>query len=336
MPFQNAPHDRTLPDTNVWLDAAFVPHSVGARAIAAIKAEGQSILIDELTEREAFSVLERLRKSIPLNFDPAEQLRKYIASVAPFHVPAAAPDIPVIAVNRADRHVARAAIYYQAAVLTGDAPLAAQCQRENVFSVFPWEILTRNGPQEADVIRAMPIESTGTIFARVTPGGWLGMPNAGQRSVIDVTNLGWLYYNAAKLEWVFEAAIGLSLRLNYPPALQGKTVVCLSYSLYGRGSRGTLVLRAGRFGFQDNVASSESTLKQLDHFPGEIKLGSKHGETNFWNGNIRHLTIGPEVMSSEKWKAIISLENGAPNPMNHRALRIALESIDRSQALPWF
>lgn len=194
MPFRNGPHDRTLPDTNVWLDAAFVPHSVAARAIAAIKAEGRSVLIDELTEREAFSVLERLRKSIPLNFDPAEQLRNYIASVAPFHVPAAAPDIPVVAVNRSDRHVARAAIYYQATVLTGDAPLASQCQRENIFSMFPWEVLTGNGPLEADVIRAMPLGATGTIFARVTPGGWLGTCNAGQRSVTDVTNLGWLYY----------------------------------------------------------------------------------------------------------------------------------------------
>ena len=130
--------------------------------------------------------------------------------------------------------------------------------------------------------------------------------------------------------------IGLSLRVNYPPALHGKTAVCLSYSLYGKGSRGRLVMRAGRFGFEDNIGSSKSTHKQLDPYPGEARIGSRYGETNFWNGGIRHVTMGPELMSSEKWKAIISLENGAPNPLNHNALRIALTSIDRSQALPWF
>ena len=49
--------ERVLPDTNVWLDAAFCPDSVARRALTILRAAGLPLYLEDLTEREAISVL---------------------------------------------------------------------------------------------------------------------------------------------------------------------------------------------------------------------------------------------------------------------------------------
>jgi hypothetical protein len=71
-PARNSPHDRTLPDANVWLDAAFCQNSTARRALSILRADGVLLILDELTEREALSVLQERRLALGLGYDPAD------------------------------------------------------------------------------------------------------------------------------------------------------------------------------------------------------------------------------------------------------------------------
>ena len=82
--------------------------------------------------------------------------------------------------NSADMPVARAAVHYKAIILTQDAPLVAECLADEISARFPWSIIVQGGaPPIDEILRIVrPGRHIGTIFARVTPGGWLGMANS--------------------------------------------------------------------------------------------------------------------------------------------------------------
>jgi hypothetical protein len=61
--------ERVLPDTNVWLDAAFCPDSVARRALTILRAAGLPLYLEDLTEREAISVLNKRKLALGLTFD---------------------------------------------------------------------------------------------------------------------------------------------------------------------------------------------------------------------------------------------------------------------------
>jgi predicted nucleic acid-binding protein len=190
---RNAPCLRALPDANVWLDAAFCPDSIARRAITALRVANTSLLLSGSIEEEACRVLRALRLALGLSFDPIQHFVAYTASVGALAVPASDPGITVTPVNRADAHVARTAVEHNALLVTGDAPLIAQCQRANVVAEFPWSVLVRAGGTHPvdEILRIVsPTARTGTIFARATPGGWNGSRDVGTFTVVDLEHIG--------------------------------------------------------------------------------------------------------------------------------------------------
>ena len=220
-------------------------------------------------------ILEQRRLALGLIFDPAEHFRAYTASVGCLRVLPASPSIVVNSINRADRHVVRAAIEFQGILLTGDAPLVSQCQKAQVVAKFPWSAIVEGDPAPPveEILRVVqPSPRKGTIFARTTPGGWRGMTDVGIFTVVEIENVGMLAFDSRASEWVFDCFIGATVRLSYPPAGQGTTIVCASYDLLSAGRCGNLVLRAARFGSEERAVMSQSTLKGPCGHPGEIRV----------------------------------------------------------------
>src|SRR5262249_45156781 len=158
-------------------------------------------------------------------------------------------------------------------------------------------------------------------FARVTPGGWRGMRKAGAFTVADVENLGRLYFDTATEEWIFETT--KIVRARFPEIANGTTIVCASYELPS-SRNGKLILRAvdPKSGARQTI--SKSTTKRLRKTPGKIRIGSSREGKDYWNGNLRHFVVSPGGMSANKWNAIASVPDAAPNPLNRGALDRAL------------
>jgi hypothetical protein len=328
---RNAPHARTLADANVWLDAAFSPRSVARRVVSALRSAGVPLLLEELTEREVLDVLNARRLALGLRYDPSAHFLAYVANVNCLRVPPAPPDIEVNEINRADRHIARAAVHYLASLLTGDAPLVSQCRRARIFATFPWTVVAQMAAAHPidEILRIVPPTSQkGTIFARTTPGGWSGMTAVGTFTVVDIENVGRLAFDTQTSEWLFACSLGLVVKLKYPQAGQGTTIVCASYDLNGAGQQGNIVLRAARLGSIERPVRTASTRSVLSKLPGQMRIGSSLGGNCYWNGYLRHLTVGPEGMSPQKWRAITEVEDAAPNPMNRDVLDVALLAMD--------
>jgi predicted nucleic acid-binding protein len=107
---------RVIADTNVLLDATFVD-GLARRATRLLGRLGISLILDDMTEREAESILDRLKKKLALSFEPKALLAEYLSLVQVIRVP---PGSPMLAtgINRADRHVVAAAREHSAWILT--------------------------------------------------------------------------------------------------------------------------------------------------------------------------------------------------------------------------
>ena len=182
--------------------------------------------------------------------------------MACIRVPPARPGIRLDHVRKHDQHIARAALHYDGLMLTSDAPLVLQARADAILATFPWSIVVQfDGANAADILRIVPPDrKTGSIFARTTPGGWLGLRNVGTFTVVDIEHVGRLAFDTAGLEWTFSCSFGLTVRLPYVETARGTTVVSVSYNLRRSGVRGQVVLRAARFGGLERPTISETTL----------------------------------------------------------------------------
>ena len=103
--------ERVLPDTNVWLDAAFCPDSVARRALTILRAAGLPLYLEDLTEREAISVLNKRKLALGLTFDCRQYFLDFVSRMACIRVPPARPGIRLDHVRKHDQHIARAALH---------------------------------------------------------------------------------------------------------------------------------------------------------------------------------------------------------------------------------
>jgi hypothetical protein len=306
------------------LDAAFWSDSVARRALATLQASGRPIIIEELIENEALKILAKRRIELGLSFDPGEHFKAFTAGF--LHVPAS--DLVQVEVNKADKPVARAAVHYKATILTQDAPLVAECLADDISAQFPWNIIVANGaaPPAEEILRIVrPGRRIGTIFARVTPGGWLGMKDVGEFTVADVEHIGRLWFDSSSEEWVFDGV--QSARMKFSAVGKGQSLICVTYDLPSSGS-GKIILRAFSPKSGDKDTRTVVTLKKLKNDGGQVRIGSSFAGQAYWNGYVRHLTVSPEGMSSEKWKPICDVPDAAPNPLNAAALNRGLLAMD--------
>lgn len=218
---------RALPDTNVFLDAAFVADGLARKAIEALNSLGTSIILSDGVEREADKRLQQLRRKLVLSFDPRELFTRYLATIPLVRVPPADPSLGC-GVNHSDQHVVAAARQFDAWILTGDAPLIMEAQKLKQPARFPWDVVMEAAKQQGryeeteNIIRVVrPSRKSGMIFARVLPGSWRVLKNVGNFTVCDIQNVGWIYYDTQQADWVFDLVTGDSVRVGWPMAVEG-------------------------------------------------------------------------------------------------------------------
>lgn len=138
---------RALPDTNVFLDAAFVADGLARKAIASLTSLGTTIILSDSVESEAVTKLQQLKGRLDLHFDPVEIFKNYLATIPLLRVPPADPSLGR-GVNRSDQHVVAAARQHGTWILTGDVPLIIEAQKAGVFGRLPWDVCLELAEQQ--------------------------------------------------------------------------------------------------------------------------------------------------------------------------------------------
>jgi hypothetical protein len=356
---------RVVPDCNVLLDAAFVVDGSARKSIDALATLGQSLLIEEMIQREAVRILSDLGTSLGLTFDPLSHFNSFLSSKPAMFVPPAPPLLGT-GVNRADQHVAAAARHYNSWILTGDTPLAVEAEKVGLQARFPWDVILELAAQQGNLNKLVdkfrqtspvksaefrrkapngrepsvrfyplanfvrfvpPTRQTGLIFGRLIPGGWAGMKGVGKFTVCDIEHIGRIYYDARKESWIFGLVTGVEATVRCPVVSNAPIAVCGTYSRPGAGRQGRVTIRTGSFP-STSCAATKTTLTGLRYpGPGRITVCHTIENTHHWNGHLRTLVIGLQTMNRGTWVALIATREGAPNPYDFNALRHALRLV---------
>jgi len=338
---------RVIIDTNVLLNASFLRDGLATQAISLLKEGGYIVLIDEQSWQEATRLLRRLAITSPLVFDPIAYLEAFLKEAGIISIPQS-PTVHVPGVNRSDRHLARAAKNRDAWVLTDDAPLVAELTKVDIEARSTWdphfEALGGKDPPLDYVFRLGKLSrEQGYVFARATAGEWgastslQGQHIAGQYTICEIENIGWLYYESGSGQWKFEMRTGDTVAVSADVARQETWTVCATYKLPNKGGHsGRIVLRAAA-GPERSLAQSSTTRERLPPSTGtgKITFGHTNSVGHHWNGHIGALVTGHSFMSGKTWKGVISTSAGAPNPFTSDVLRHALlaATVERSGAL---
>lgn len=331
---------RVLIDTNVLLDAAFVTNGAARRSLTLLSQLGYSPVIDEMIELEAIRILEKYRKFFYPAFDLAKVLSDCISVAGILRLPPA-KHISNTSVKPHDIHVVSAAAQYGAWVLTGDLALNVQLRADGIQARLPFDVImeaaTADGadPGLDDIVRIVaPTRQSGMLFGSVIAGNWAGMSSVGSFTVCDMENVGRIFYDTQTQEWAFEMPIGVSVRVECPLQKGEQWAVCGSYKLPGAGKRGRLLIRAGQYPstiFSESISTQKNIASSS---PGVTNIGSSVSNQDYWNGHLRSVVIGPQGMSTDTWKKIIAIPEGAPNPYDSDALSRVLERAGSLNSQP--
>lgn len=320
-------------DTNVALDGTFVADGYARRAVARLRELGFRPVIDEAIEREAKGILAKLRARLNLCFEPATSFDRFLRAQGVTKLPAAPAGLGA-GVHRSDAHVASAARHYGAWVLTSDAVLASECIKSSIAVRLPWDVVAAGGLAVTlqGVIRVMPpAADKGLIFARVIPGNWAGRRIAAHFTVCDVENVGTLFYAGDAEEWVFASKAGPMVRVPGPLSTNEIWVLCATYTIPAKLNTGNVTLRAATVsGRSPSPGVAVPTVRFSSTGPGRLSFGHRVDGTAHWNGYLRCVVIGPQSLSGETWRAILTVPEGAPNPFDADALERVLRLADKA------
>lgn len=325
--------ERVLFDSMVLLNAAFVRDGVARRAVGALLSMGYSLCVDDTSWMDSCRVLAEKRASLGLAYDPMPVFEQYSIVNRMVHLPPS-PTIPNSSVNRSDRHLLNAATDRNAWVLTEDAPLIHQLIGSGVEVRNTWDVLYEalagEDPPLNFVGRITPLSRTeGYIFGRIVTGGWAARRGDGKYTICDIENVGQLYYDNSAGAWVIYLRNGLSVSLNCDLAQDEIWVVCASYRLPSTsGSRGNVTIRsAGPTGTRKNADATTLKSLPMSERIGQVSLGHSVSGSDHFNGHIRAVVTGANVISRDLWLAISSIPEGAPNPFSANVLDRALLNI---------
>ena len=326
--------ERVLLDTNVLLNACFVQDCSARGAIAELAKLGFEPVIDQSIKHEAEKVLRRLYIKCCLGFDPATLLSLYLASEN-IQVLPAAPFINCSRVNRADRHVYSAGIFYSAWVLTGDVQCMAQCASQGVASRLPIDVLMEasfRGEMQLPLkylLRYAGIRSDqGSVFARVIPGNWAGMKGIGKFAVCEIENVLTLAYDSERSGW------SLSIRgggegFAELPMTKGEQhfVVSGGFKAPIYDSKGSAFLRVSSSTGEEKAIGFELKGGPTASQPGLVTFGHRVNGRDHWNGHIRSIVVSPNQISADTWKALKANPDSTPDPASGNIVEAALRKI---------
>jgi hypothetical protein len=322
--------NRTLLDTMMLLNGAFIQDGIAHRAIHAITEMGFSACCDDTSWSDANRILISRRGALGLTYDPIPIFEDYAKNRHIVHLPPSPANQEAI-VNPADQHLANAAMDRNAWVLTEDAPLIKQLIAAGIEVRNTWDILYASlggidPPLEFPLRVTRLSQTTGHLFGRIVTGQWAARRQEGQYTICEVENIGRLYYDNGPGRWIIEMRNGSVVSVDCNVETDEIWAVCASYRLpMTTGHRGNVTLRAAGSAGQ-RKHGSETTLKALppSQSAGRISFGHSVSGNDHLNGCIRAIVLGRKPVSRILWRAISSISEGAPNPFGADVLDDAL------------
>lgn len=317
---------RLVIDTNVLLNAAFVPDCTASVAIRSVKAMGYAVILDSSVDLEARKILRRISNKRRLSYDPNKYLDSYISTQGLISVPANRT-IASDSVNRADRHVYAAANNCGAWILTSDVKFAAELQKSAVKVRLPWDVVIAANINDGKALLRSQFRVTGlsrnegSLFARVIPD-WASENCKERYAICEVSGVGKLYYDAGESAWVLDLFGGKSVSAKCSVKPEEGWMVCGCYSRTG-GTYNVTIRADSDIGTSAHN-SIQCKLDFTNDSPGSASLGHFVDISGHWNGWIKKVLIYPKAMTKKTWSALRMVPESEPDPASGNILEASL------------
>ena len=333
-PLNNIPK-HVVVDANILLDAAFVRDGAARRALFGLTRLGYTPIIDASIEFEARRILGKYNQKYCPNLDLFPVLIDTISTVPILSVPRA-PNVTSKTVNRHDIHILGAALEYSAWVLTGDLDLHLELAPHCIDTRVPQDVIMSAATSLTieQLIRIVaPTRESGMLFGRGSAQYWPESTSTDQFTLCEVGNVGRLYYDNGTKEWAFDMAMGESVRLKCDMANNETWSACGTYRLPGNGETGRITVMAGKYPDSIRRQSIQTEKVITADTVGSSSFGHSISGNNHWNGHLQAIVVGPQGVSKDSWRKIVSIQHGAPNPYDSGMLERVFQSIGSANVL---
>jgi predicted nucleic acid-binding protein len=314
-----------LLDANAVLNAALLPESFTAQAVALAKQSGGwQFLISAGVMREVEKTLCDKSPDLVCELLAKEKIEVFLLRMGATSIPddhlSPAPEL----ITQADGHVFHAARRIGATLLTSDAGLWWGCRVNYVSTISPLELIREINSiaLQTTVFGVPPTPQSGSLFARAYPGAWAN-GRQGRYTVVSFPGGFWLHYDAAKSSWVaLVEGLKKPLEVSAPVKASTMQTVCLSWkALEGKAA---IKLRVAGCGHP----ACEALTGPLSFRPSGVPtVGSLCGVEHFWNGHIYFCISSEKPVGDKSWKKYQNHRDLAPNPYDSDRLAGAISAL---------
>ena len=163
-----------LLDTNVVVNAAFIPNSFSDYCVRLALNAGYRLVISDAIDAEIVKTLTRAASTQELKVLALVRMRDFIRQALSDEIVVDSTISVPSQIPTTDEHVYRAAVQSGVAVLTGDAALWLALRETGVQSFFPLEFMRMiDGMALANTIFGVaPKTQSGSLFVRAYSGQW--------------------------------------------------------------------------------------------------------------------------------------------------------------------
>lgn len=330
-----------LLDANVLLNACFVNDSSARAAVSELLQLGFLPFIASSVKAEAERIVVELTSKNNLQYEPLPLLEKFLRDkrIPVTHTAIAfSPE----AINRSDQHVYSAAKVADAWILTADVNFMAECHRENFPCRLPWDVLWQSALHKKEgkppldyLLRFAGISRDhGSVFARVFPGEWAGRTNVGKFTVCDIENVMTIAYDTSISAWTLSIPGEEQETLPLSISHRGQWTLCADYRYSAKTAKHTASLKAYFSEECQGAKSFEMKSGLGGQRPGQISYGHTLNRTNYWNGTLSSVVVGPRPIGKNSWKALRANPNSTPDPGSADIVEAALKSVGFVQGNP--
>jgi hypothetical protein len=311
---------RVLLDANAVLNATFIPQSWSRLVVEKLVQRRSDLFVGSRSLLEAVTSARKYARELNKSKDPNPVIEQFIRRVGAIEVPPSEEPVEPQVANH-DRHVVQEAITANATILTSDAGLWAGCNAVNRNAVLPLQALEiLDGVSLATMIFGIaPARNSGSVFARVIPGGWAGQKEIGQFTIADFEGRLWLHYCTNSQTWVADMpGVGRATVAAQIEA-DARHIVAVSWEA-GK------LLRL-RVAGTDAIGDVEMRKPLPKPLIGNVAIGNRADGAHHWNGWIRHLVMNDRPIGAKLWTALRASTDLTPNPYDADRLRQSISQF---------
>lgn len=312
---------RALLDTNFVLNVVHNPTGFAARAFKHLRRRGVQLYVSEYSRAEAEVLAKRngLARGGMHHWDGVDAVLR-AEQVIYLEV---AAERALVGINSKDEPLARTARSIEAVLITDDLPLIDEAQKAGVEARQSLWVMRDWGDDHAitgleSIARVVPWTHGGYLFARGSPGGWVGQSIKQDFVLAELlddhgrsVSCGYDGRNGA---WFLRAdgEAVVSIRSD-PPTDE---VVLLAQVISGGRARLSL---GGPDGANVSSAGELPVRGDLRGF-SHMSIGHTRNGSDHWNGYVKDLVAAPGPMSKKMFPILVR-QGLTPNPMDDNGLR---------------